>query len=262
MSNQIIYTIKINCNDCNFILIVNDRPVLDFSRGANINTELPVNTFLQNGQNAFNCKIVPPKGQEIMPESARVKITIIENNGDSNNPSKELVTVNTPSFKPEDGEQPPTQSELHGNFLAVVYFTSILPLGADFIFSEFLKNEIFQAYMNLRDAFKNKDISEVMRLLSLKIKEYSGLKGTSLIDMENEMREDYLRYINDATLELWEFTIDKVHLKIYGHNKLACLEVKNGNQPICFINRPDHIAIYIPVYFYRNSQNKMLEIIR
>jgi len=262
MSQQLTYSIKTNCSDCNFVILINDRPVINFNRGTNIKTEIPINVFLKDGTNIFACKVVPPKDQDILSESAFLKITIIENNENADNPIREVSVFNTPSFKPEDDDPPYTQYSLDGKFTTSILFSSVLSSGFDLKNIEYLHNELFQAYMVLWQAFKSGNIDTVMRLLALKIKESAGLKGTPLLEMEKEMRADYLHYMSDSTLQLWEFTPEKVFLKIYGNNKLACLEVKNGQQPICFINREEHLAIYIPVFFYRNPQNQMLEIIR
>jgi hypothetical protein len=262
MNQQLIYTLKINCNGCNFNLMVNDRSLLKLDRGSNINTEIPCNTYLNNGLNEFICNITPTQGQENLSETSFVKIMIMEVDESNANSSKEISSFDTPSFKPEEGKQPYTQFDLVGKFSVTINFISLCNTGVQFVHSDYLHNELFIAYMELWQAFKSRNIDKVMRLLSLKIKESAGLKGSSVDEMEKEMRADYLNYMNDSSLQLWEFTPEIVFLKIYGYNKLACLEVKNGNQPICFINRADHLAIYIPVYFFRNPVNQVLEIIR
>jgi len=242
--------------------MVNDMPLLILNRSTSINTEIPGNTFLYNGINEFTCKIIPPRDQDVFSESAFVKISVIEGSASNANASREINVFKTPSFKPEEGSEPYRQYSLEGKFSASIFYLSALPGGINFNISEYLQNELFQAYTELWNAFRVKDIDTVMRKLTLKIKETAGLKGSSLIEMEKEMRGDYISYMNNSSLQLWEFTIDKVFLKIYGRNKLACLEVRNGNQPLCYINRADHLAIYIPVYFYRNSQTQLLEVIR
>jgi hypothetical protein len=242
--------------------MVNDRPLLNFNRGSNINTEIPFNTFLNNGINEIWCKIIPPRGQDILSDTAFVRITILESGLNNSEPSRELNKFNTPSFKADQDSGPYAQYILETRFTVSILYNSVLSAGLDFISSGTLQIELFQAYMEFREAFQTKNIDKVMRLLTLKINETAALKGTSPAEMENEIRADYLGYISDPSLELWEFTEDKVFLKIYARGKLACLEVKNGNQPLCFINRTDHIAIYIPLYFFRDSVSAQLKVIR
>lgn len=262
MNTQPLYNLRINCVDCNFTLSINDIKFLEFRTGANLNTELPINTFLHNGINLISCEIHPTTGIKNLPEIATVKIVITKTDNDTNASEKIISTFTTPLFSHSEKAIPITKYLLNGEFIASVVYNSRLKDGLTISTSDFTIKELFNNYMYIFNLFRVKDLDGVIQKLKTKIIETASLKGIDQNELEKEIRLDYETYLNDASLELWEFTLEKLTLKLYYANKLACFEIKNGNQPICFINREAHYSIYIPFYFYRNPDSNKFEIIR
>jgi hypothetical protein len=262
MSAQPFYTLDISSSDCHFNLFVNDIPLLRFNKGGNISTELPLNAFLLKNPNKISCEILPIKGQATIAEPAKVKISIIEGSIDGRIPGKSVASFQAPSFVVSKTNPPKQAFKMDGSFAANIVSSSQLENGLSMVAGEKLKTELFEKYQKLHQLFKEKDIAGVMKAMALKNAEYAAATGQPLSDVEYEMRKDYTAHVNDASYELWEFTPDKVFLKLYNNNRLACLEVQNGNQPLCFVNRTDHIAMYLPVYFFRNPKFNTLEVIR
>lgn len=262
MSKQNLYSIKITCVDCNFALLVNDIKFFDFKSGANVNTQLPLNTFLQPGVNSISCKVFASDKAPFLASTAVLKLIIIEESGSANIPAKELNIFSTPSFESSEKKLPTPTYDLVGKFSTTISFNSVLSKGLNFTNTDSIKKEVFDKYINLYNLLKAKNLDAFMEQLKLKCIETASLDGTNLNELKENMRIDYNTYLKNSALELWEFNYGKVFLKIYNNGKLACLEVKNGNQPLCFINKQDQYAIYIPVYFYRNPENNQLEIIR
>jgi len=254
------YYLIIKCVDCNFRLLVNDRPLYHLDRGANINTQLPINSFYLPAGNQFNCIITPVKGFNTISETSKLIIKFIQDlpYGDS----KEISSFETPSYKVDEKNPAKSSDNISGELNMSIPYKPVLSTGLSLNDALTLKNELYGKYYNVLILLKEKKVDEVVSLFSLRIKDIAGLNGQSESEITEGVKKDYQSYVDDSSLELWEFTIDKVFVKIYGNKKIACLEVANGNHPICFLNRKDRIAIYIPLYFFRNSTTQQLEVIR
>jgi len=257
-----MYSFQIKCSDCNFQLSINDRPLYELNRGSNVNTELPINTFLLSAKNKFCCTITPPQGFNSIPETAKLSLNLLQNTINSNQPSNQIASFETGSYKVDPDNPPKIKDTLSGGINSIVDYKSIFESANDITNSETVKFEIYNKYVTIWKLFKDKKIDDILALFNQKNIETANLTGTKVSEIVEEIKKDYEYYVNDSSLELWEFAPDKVSLKIYGYNKLACLEVANGNQPICFLNRKDRIAIYIPLFFFKNSRTNEFEIIR
>jgi len=262
MSQNSIYSLQIKCSDCNFRLSVNDRILYDLNRGANINAELPINTFLLSSNNKFNCTITPPKGFDSIPESAKLTLNLMQSTINNNSQSKQIAAFQTRSFKIDEKNLPKTEDNLSGTINVSVSYKTIIESGIEINNTEAVKYELYDRYLNISRLFQDKKVDDVLSLFYQRNYETANLTGRLQSEIVSDIKIDYEDYVNDSLLELWEFTPEKVFLKVYGYNKLVCLEVANGNQPICFLNRKDRIAIYIPIYFFRNPTSKELEVIR
>jgi hypothetical protein len=256
-----MYYLKINCSDCNFHLSVNDRLLYKLDRGGNVNTQLPINTFLLASDNKFECNIIPPKGMEIIPHSAYLKITLLQVES-SNKNERTISTFQTPSYKQDDKNPAKAKDTLSGDLGVQLRYKPLMESGITLNSTPALKAELFNKYTTISQFLKSKNVDAVMDLLRLKNQDVASVTEEKSDKITSEIKTDYQSYVNDTSLELWNFTDDKVFLKLYCKNKLACLEVANGNQPLCFINRKDRIAIYVPIFFFRNPATKELEIIR
>lgn len=262
MSQSFIYSFQIKCSDCNFQLRINDRILYELKRGANVNTELPINTFLLSSNNIFNCNISPPKGFDSIPESAKLSLALMRNSINSNNQGQQIASFQTSSYKADDNNPPKINDLLSGEINSMIDYKSIFESAVEISNTEAIKNELYNKYIEIWKLFKDKKIDEVLTLFNQRNTEISTLTGRLLSEVVDDAKKDYQYYVSDSSLELWEFLPEKVTLKIYGYKKLACLEVANGNQPLCFLNRKDRIAIYIPIYFFKNPKSNQLEIIR
>ena len=263
MNQSFVYSFKVNCSDCNFRLSINDRTLYHLDRGANVNAELQINTYLLFANNKFNCEIVPPRGINTIPESANITLNLIQNTiGGGKGQGKTIATFQTPSYKSDSKNPPKTNDGLSGDLKTIMAGKSVFETGLQINNNTALKTELYEKYRQISDLLKNEDIVSVLELFKTRNKDVAGLTGRKEEDIRTAIKKDYTSYVTDTSLALWDFSPEKVSVKIYGNNKLACLEVANGNQPICFINRKDRIAIYIPLYFFRNPISKELEIIR
>ena len=262
MSQSFIYSFQIKCSDCNFQLRINDRILYELKRGANVNAELPINTFLQSSNNKFNCIISPPKGFDSIPEYAKLSLALMRNSINSNNQGQQIASFQTGSYKVDANNPPKLNDLLSGEINSIIDYKSMVESGIEINNTEAIKNELYKKYIEIWKLFKDKKIDEVITLFQQKNIEIANLTGRLLSEVVEDAKKDYQYYVNDSSLELWEFLPEKVSLKIYGYKKLACLEVANGNQPLCFLNRKDRIAIYIPIYFFKNPKSNEFEIIR
>lgn len=254
------YSLQIKCSDCNFHLVVNDRSLYHLDRGANLNTQLPINTFFLPSGNEFNCTITPIKGSDTISETAKLVIKLMQESTDGE--SKQISSFETPSYKVDEKNPAKSNDSLSGELKMSISYKPVLETGLALNDSPALKNELYEKYQNILTFLKENKIDEILSSFAIRNQDIASLNGQSVTELSEGIKKDYQSYVNDSSLELWEFSKDKVYLKIYGNNKIACLEVANGNQPICFMNRKDRIAIYIPLYFFRNPNTKQLDVIR
>lgn len=261
MPDQPFYEASLSCLDCHFNFLINNIPVLSFSKGANINTELAINSFLKPGTNQLTCEIKPLKGQAAISEKAFVKISILEQLPESDK-SIQKESFQTPSFKITEKNPAMPSFRLEGAIASSISFTSVLFSGIPLNPGVELKSELFKQYEKIWLWFKSKDVRSVMEACTLRNTEYALLMNLSKEELEQEIERDYQGYLNDATMKLWEFSMDKVSLQLHQNGRLATLQLENGKQPLCFYNKEDAIAIYIPFYFFRNPQSLKLEIVR
>lgn len=256
MSNQILYFVEIKSSDCHFNLTINDRTVIRFDNAFNINVTIPLNTFLFDGKNRLACNIFSAYGKATpLAPPAQVKIRILQFD-------QELLSLTTPSFVPAANTAPQMEYFFNQDFKAQVKFESHISKGIEIQNNEQMRKEIYSLYLSFWSNLKSRNISAVMRLLDLKNFECAHLRGISLEEETRELQRDYQYYINDSSLSLWEPSFEKVFLKVEGYNKVAHLELKNGNSPICFVNAPNRVAVYIPIFCYRAPETGLLQIIR
>jgi hypothetical protein len=166
MSQSFIYSLQIKCSDCNFQLRINDRILYELKRGANVNTELPINTFLLSFDNKFNCDISPPKGFDSIPESAKLSLALMRNSINSNNQGQQIASFQTGSYKADDNNPPKINDLLSGKINSLIDYKSIFESAVEISNTEAIKNELYNKYIEIWKLFKDKKIDEVSRYLT------------------------------------------------------------------------------------------------
>lgn len=255
------YFLNINAFDCSFRLFVNDLPALDMRKGGGVNTDFCINKFMINGKNEIQCFVKPFPGVEKIPSTAYVKIKVYTAVAPKVSPN-EVKQIDTPEFKETDKSTLPEDYKLVDSFLGSGIADKLIRSGKSFTDSPELRLEVMRRYIETWSLFKDKNLQQIKNLFSIRDKELALLLGTNEQEQVSETMDDYSDYLSNNELDLWPMNKDKMDFKIYFNSKIVCYELKNGNSPICFVNNSEKYAVYIPMFFARNSVNNNLEIIR
>ena len=234
------YYLKISAFDCSLFLYINDIPCIDMRRSGNVNTTVPINKFLVNNKNEFKCLIKPAIGQEALTQTTSVKaniFTAIDPQGE-----KTIVKeIETPKF--EETEENPMPSDYN---LTEVFFSegipdSLIRSGLTITDTTDFRSELMDKYDEIWGYFKNNQMDRIKIFFKRRDQELALLLNKNPGEQEKDTENDYSNYLTTSGLELWQMKKEIMGFKIYFHGQLACYELKNGNSPLCFVNKEGEI---------------------
>jgi len=221
MTEEIItYKTDIYSFGCNFEVRINDIHLFSINNGNGVSLQLPIDSFIQNGENLITITIYSKKNRNFSEEPFKFKLEFFSQTYKSNQ-KKALILG---KVEHESNELNSTKSIVSDFFpFKLDSFPQSTLLSNCHIIKE--PNRYFEmlikCYKELYSIFKNGSWDDYLSLIFAREQDLSKIKQYSLEDRLNQMKSEFLSdypYIQDNSFLLLESSNFKVE---YGGRLLS-----------------------------------------
>jgi hypothetical protein len=244
-----IYQFEINSSGCNYEIWLNDIRI-DIQLGdMPIVYDLPVNQWINNGENNLQIKILPLSDKSELEPKAYFKLIISQGSlfGKVFSKLYELKNIETPSF--QELKQKSEGVDLSSFLLSYNFVTDFQysnPVFSELNSFAINKAELVTFYKTISEYFQNEDLDALMGLMKFKMKGFSKSYQDRYED-ELERQMFFLKDLFGKKIEPVNY--EEYNIKYFLNNKIVCLEDKEGDQPLFFSDDIDDSYIFYPFYF-------------
>lgn len=244
-----IFQLEINSSKCNYEIWLNDIKIDSQLNSLPIVYDLTVNQWLKKEINKIKILVLPHKGYSQLSSDEYFRVSFISANilNDTITNKQELFKLETPQFnnlKDENNALDISSYELNKIFEVDLKNENLI--FSKLKISQPTHSELVDAYIKLKQLFKNKEIETLIELIDFKITEFSKVYQDS--KLEEVSRQKF--FLSDLfSRNIYDVDYLKYNLTSYANNTIFCLEDNKSDQPLMFSNPNDDLVYYYPFYF-------------
>lgn len=264
--NSPIYLLQCRIRGCACDIRCNDAPLLIQKTALAVIVELPLNSWIRNGNNIITAAVNPPAGRSF-DRNSKLEVILYQRQAlDDRNARREVSRFSCTFVDARTPQTDATIVPAEPGFLLSRDFAATVPFPESRWFEnlgvtndEGTRVDLLGQYWNIHRALVNRDLEAVLSRFHFKTAETAAAYYIPLAEREAEVRAQLGRLFGNSDAQLQEVR-PSASLRVYGHGRLARLELENGECPIYYLLTKFNVAQSMSLMFTKGRGGDWLVI--
>ena len=253
------YTVQLNMAGCVYDVRVNDAPLYENVRGYPVVVELPANRWIRNGGNELGLHLRPQAGKTALDEGAKASAVVYVREKEADRETRQQVArLEYPGAAAVD--QQGAETIVRANFSAAVPFGLFRWFTSPEISGEGALNELLEELDNFHRLLAAKNMETILAAVRERDREDAPALYRTLEEQAASSRREYQQFFDETDYTLRPLHTKDVRLRIFGHGRLARVDMKNWQSPVYYLTADRQTAGYLTLVFCRDVQGRWVVI--
>jgi hypothetical protein len=260
VSPQPFYTVQVDVEGCAYDIRVNDAPLLENPDGLPVVVEIPINHLVRTGTNEISMRMRPIDGRQALDsDTKRALIVYLRESGETRERRSEVGKLEHPGPAPvrRDGR----------DMLIATTFSATVPFppfrwfaSPEIANDETTRTELIRELEKFHSLLAAKNIDAILATIRERDREHAEAYYESMREQLTDSSQGFQRLFDDTEYTLRPARLRNPRLRVFGNNRLARLDLSNGQSPLYYLMSDDETAVYVTLVFCRDAQGRWLVI--